>query len=116
MPTKNLPFLPLRDGVLLPGAVATIPVGRPASVALVTSVDPGALVVVGVQRDASVVDPTISDLQPIAVIARVQKVARLPRGYQATLEGVSRVRVKDVIKHSPYLVAEVEDVRGFVSD
>jgi ATP-dependent Lon protease len=116
MPTKNLPFLPLRDGVLLPGAVATIPVGRPASVALVTSVDPGALVVVGVQRDASVVDPAISDLQPIAVVARVQKVARLPRGYQATLEGVARVRVKDIVKHSPYLTAEVEDIRDFVSD
>jgi len=116
MANKNLPFLPLRDGVLLPGAVATIPVGRPASVSLVTSVDPGALVVVGVQRDASVVDPAIADLQPVAVIARVQKVARLPRGYQATLEGVSRVRVKEIVKHAPYLVVEVEDVRDFVSD
>ncbi|HEY4222939.1 MAG TPA: LON peptidase substrate-binding domain-containing protein, partial [Myxococcota bacterium] len=116
MTTKTLPFLPLRDGVLLPGAVATIPVGRPASIALVTSVDPGALVVVGVQKDASVVDPAVSDLQPVAVLARVQKVARLPKGYQAVLEGVSRVRVKDISKHVPFLVVEVEDVRDFVSD
>jgi ATP-dependent Lon protease len=106
----------LRDGVLLPGATATIPVGRPASVALVTSVDPGAQVVVGVQKDAGVVDPAISDLQPVAVTARVQKVARLPRGYQVTLEGVARVRVKDIVKHSPFLVAEVEDARDLVSD
>ena len=37
------------------------------------------------------VDPSIADLQPVAVTARVQKVARLPRGYQVTLEGVQRV-------------------------
>ena len=117
LPTsKSLPFLPLRDGVLLPGATATIPVGRPTSVALVTAVEPGALVVVGVQKDAAVVDPNIADLQPIAVLARVQKVARLPRGYQATLEGVSRVKVIEIVKHAPFLVAEVEDVRDFVSD
>src|SRR5688500_2014319 len=116
MPTRTLPFLPLRDGVLLPGATATIPVGRPASVALVTSIDPGALVVVGVQKDAGVVDPVIADLQKIAVTARVQKVARLPRGYQVTLEGVQRVRVKDIVKHSPFLVAEVEDARDVISD
>ena len=36
--TSSLPLLPLRDGVLLPGTVATIPVGRPASIALVTAV------------------------------------------------------------------------------
>jgi ATP-dependent Lon protease len=116
MVTRTLPFLPLRDGVLLPGATATIPVGRPASVALVTSVDPGAQVVVGVQKDAGVVDPSIADLQPVAVTARVQKVARLPRGYQVTLEGVQRVRVKDIVKHSPFLVVEVEDARDVVSD
>jgi ATP-dependent Lon protease len=116
MPTKSLPFLPLRDGVLLPGATATIPVGRPASVALVTSVDPGAILVVGVQRDAAVVEPTLADLQPIAVTARVQKVARLPRGYQVTLEGVARVQVRELVKHSPFLVAEVAEVRDSISD
>ena len=116
MPVRTLPFLPLRDGVLLPGATATIPVGRPASVALVTSLEPGAQVVVGVQKDAAVVDPTLSDLQPVAVLARVQKVARLPRGYTATLEGVGRVKVKEIVKHAPFLVVEMEDVRDFVSD
>ena len=113
---RTLPFLPLRDGVLLPGATATIPVGRPASVALVTSIDPGAQVVVGVQKDAGIVDPTLADLQPIAVIARVQKVARLPRGYQVTLEGVQRVHVKELVKHSPFLVVEVEEAHDVVSN
>ena len=114
--TRTLPFLPLRDGVLLPGATATIPVGRPSSVALVTAIDPGAQVVVGVQKDAGVVDPGLADLHSVAVIARVQKVARLPRGYQVTLEGLQRVRIIDLVKHTPFLVAEVEELRSRVSN
>ena len=109
--TTTLPLLPLRDGVLLPGTVATIPVGRPTSVALVTSVQPGGLVAVGVQRDAGVVDPAVTDLHEIAVVARVQKVQRMPRGYQVTLEGVGRIRLKDFVKTSPFVVAAYETVR-----
>ena len=116
MKTRTLPFLPLRDGVLLPGATATIPVGRTTSVALVTSVEMGAEVVVGVQRDAAVVDPTLADLQPLAVVARVQRVQRLPRGYQVTLEGKARVTIVDIAKQSPFLMVQVEEVRDFVSD
>jgi ATP-dependent Lon protease len=116
MKNRTLPFLPLRDGVLLPGATATIPVGRASSVALVTSIEIGSELVVGVQKDAAVVDPTMSDLQPIGVIARVQRVSRLPRGYQVTLEGQRRVRVLDLVKHAPYLVAELEEIKETVSD
>ncbi len=106
--TQTLPFLPLRDGVLLPGAVATIPVGRQSSIALVTSIDAGAHVLVGVQKDASVVDPSIADLHGIAVLARVQKVARLPRGFQVTLEGLERVRIVEIVKHQPFLTVACE--------
>ena len=55
--TQSLPLLPLRDGVLLPGTVATIPVGRPQSVALVNATAIGGIVAVGVQKDAAVTDP-----------------------------------------------------------
>ena len=116
MKNRTLPFLPLRDGVLLPGTTATIPVGRAASVALVTSVSAGADVVVGVQKDAAVVDPGLADLQPLAVLARVQHVQRLPRGYQVTLEGKERVHIVDLAKHSPYLMAEVEPAADLIAD
>ncbi len=116
MKTRTLPFLPLRDGVLLPAATATIPVGRTTSVALVTTIETGAEVVVGVQKDAAVVEPTLADVQAIAVVARVRRVQRLPRGYQVTLEGVARVKVLDLVKRAPYLTAQVEELRDVVSD
>ena len=109
-PTKTLPLLPLRDGVLLPGALVTIPVGRESSVALVRAVEPGSLVVVGVQRDAQLVEPGVADLQEIAVLARVHRVARLPKGYQVVLEGLSRVQIERFARARPYIVADVFDL------
>jgi ATP-dependent Lon protease len=104
---QSLPLLPLRDGVLLPGTVATIPVGRTSSVALINAVNVGGVVAVGVQRDASVADPGFTDLHEVAVVARISKVQRMPRGYQVTLEGVSRVRLDGITSREPYLQATV---------
>jgi ATP-dependent Lon protease len=114
-PTKTLPLLPLRDGVLLPGALVTIPVGRESSVALVRAVEPGSLIVVAVQRDAQLVEPALTDLQSIAVLARVHRVARLPKGYQIVLEGLSRVQVERFARSRPFIIADVfdlDEVRG----
>jgi ATP-dependent Lon protease len=113
---KTLPLLPLRDGVLLPGAIATIPVGRVASVALINAIQAGDLVVVGVQKEASTVEPTIEDLYDVAVVARMQKAQRMPRGYQVTLEGLSRVRLTGTAQQSPYLIANVEDANDVERD
>lgn len=114
--TRTLPLLPLRDGVLLPGTVATIPVGRPASVALVNAVAVGGVVAVGVQRDAAVADPDLADLHDVTVIARIAKVQRMPRGYQVTLEGLGRLRLRRIIAREPYLQAECETVLDLASD
>ncbi len=109
--TQALPLLPLRDGVLLPGTVATIPVGRPQSVALINATPVGGLVAVAVQKDAAVTDPAKDDLHDIAVVARVAKVQRMPRGYQVTLEGLSRVALESFTQTQPYLVV---NARGLI--
>lgn len=109
--TQQLPLLPLRDGVLLPGTVATIPVGRPQSVALINATAVGGLVAVGVQKDAAITDPELHDLHEVAVVARIVKVQRMPRGYQVSLEGISRVAVEAITQTAPYLVATT---RGYV--
>ncbi len=114
--SQTLPLLPLRDGVLLPGTVATIPVGRPASVALINAINVGGMVAVGVQRDASVADPGFADLHQIAVVARIAKVQRMPRGYQVTLEGLSRVRLDSLTVKEPYLQASVTPLLDVAND
>ena len=105
---QPLPLLPLRDGVLLPGTVATIPVGRPASVALVNATTIGGLVAVAVQKDAGVADPCLADLHEVAVVARIAKVQRMPRGYQVTLEGLARIQLRELQQTTPYLIATTQ--------
>ena len=113
---QSLPLLPLRDGVLLPGTVATIPVGRPQSVALITATAVGGVIAVGVQKDATVLDPTLDDLHSVAVVARVTKVQRMPRGYQVTLEGQSRLRLEAIESREPFLTAKVRHIDDVADD
>ncbi len=114
--TRTLPLLPLRDGVLLPGTVATIPVGRTASVALVNAVGVGGIVAVAVQRDAAVVDPGFDDLHALAVLSRVAKVQRMPRGYQVTLEGLSRLQLRHIETREPYLTVAADTLLDVAVD
>jgi ATP-dependent Lon protease len=56
-PTSSFPLLPLRTGVLFPGTVITLPVGRKRSVALVESLHAGDVIGTVTQRDPKVSDP-----------------------------------------------------------
>src|SRR5690606_6246172 len=77
LPTEPFPLLPLRNGVLFPGTVITIPVGRARSIALVEALDGDDTIIgVAVQRDPKVTDPELADLQPIGTFARVRQVTR----------------------------------------
>ena len=44
---QTLPLLPLRRGVILPGTVTPIPVGRERSQAMVQDLEPGDRIVLG---------------------------------------------------------------------
>ena len=118
MTGKTIPLLPLRDGVLFPGTVVTIPVGRKSSLALGEQATAGeTLVAVGVQKDPRVADPASADLHPVATLAKVIKVARQgPRSMQIVVEGVARVRVEELTATRPYLVARVVDLPDEIAD
>ena len=104
VPQTPLPLLPLRDGVLFPGTVVPIPVGRASSLALARSVEPGALVIVGVQTDPSEVDPDLNDLVPMATLARVHRAqVQGERAGQLLVEGVARVRFSSLDQRAPFL-------------
>jgi ATP-dependent Lon protease len=95
--TQTLPLLPLRRGVVLPGTVTTIPVGRKRSRALVEQLAAGDRFLLGVQFDAEVEAPAIADLHPLAVVATV-KDKRLQGKREAVIlvEALERVRLTAV--------------------
>jgi ATP-dependent Lon protease len=99
-----LPLLPLRKGVVFPGAVTTLPVGRTRSRALVSDVKPGDALLVAPQRDPQVDEPGVDALHPVATLAVVKDtVDRGGRGVLLIVEGVQRVRLLEAVAEAPYL-------------
>ena len=83
-----IPLLPLRNGVLFPGTVITVPVGRARSIAMIEAVGQDAIVGIAVQRDARMVDPELADLQPVGTFAVNEAAAdrvRAPCPFRAPL-------------------------------
>lgn len=79
----TLPVLPLRNMVLFPGVVAPISVARESSKALVQWVTErgfDTFIAVATQADATVDSPTLSDLYPVATLARIMKIIDMPDG------------------------------------
>jgi ATP-dependent Lon protease len=106
-PVSPFPLLPLRNGVLFPGTVITLPVGRERSVALVRDLRKGDVLGVATQKDPAVEAPVAEDLSPIGTYARVVDLARLPSGdYRIALEAIGRFTLGRVVRQDPYWLAE----------
>ncbi len=103
------PLLPLRNGVLFPGTVITLPVGRERSVALVRALSKGDVLGVATQKDSTVEVPGAADLVPVGTVARVVDIARLPNGdFRVALEATGRFTLGAVVRSDPYWLAEGE--------
>src|SRR5262247_123598 len=106
----ELPVLPIRNAVLFPGAVAPFDVGREKSVALVEDVDnlAGPVIAIFAQRDPATDDPSADDLYPVGCAARVLKALKHSSGnYSLILQGLTRIRLDQVLTQSPYLKAKI---------
>ncbi len=101
------PLLPLRNGVLFPGTVITLPIGRERSVALVKELRKGDVIGVATQKEPSTTNPGEADLYRTGTFARVVDLARLPSGdYRVALEATVRFQLDKLVQHDPYWVAE----------
>ncbi len=107
---EELPVLPIRNAVLFPGAVAPFDVGREKSVALVEEVEnlDSPVIAIFAQRDPATDDPGADDMYPVGCAARVLKALKHSSGnYSLILQGLTRIRLDEVVQHRPYLRAKV---------
>jgi ATP-dependent Lon protease len=111
---QQLPLVPLRDVVLLPGAVVPLLVGRERSVrSLELASDTGKLLAVTVQLKPETTDPTGADLRDIGTVARIHQMLRLPDGTTKILvEGLHRIRINSFVEATDHLAAIVELVEA----
>jgi ATP-dependent Lon protease len=106
-PRGAFPLLPMRHGVLFPGTVITVPMGREKSMALLATLKPGDIIGLGVQSDPGAQDPAAADLLAMGTFGRVRNIARSgPRQARLTLEGLDRFRLDRLVETTPFLLAE----------
>ncbi|MFI5153724.1 MAG: endopeptidase La, partial [Chitinophagales bacterium] len=106
---KELPVLPLRNTVLFPGVVLPITVGRDKSIKAVNDAyKADKLIGVLAQKDSSIEDPSIIDLEDVGTVARIIKLIKMPDGGTTViLQGKRRFKVGAVTSDDPYFKAQV---------
>src|SRR5258706_2762455 len=107
-PLEELPILTVRDTVLFPHALLPINVGRPSSIALVSSLGENRLLGVVSQRDPREDSPGPKDLYEVGTVAMIHKVVRMKEGTLLFCEGLSRMRTAGYTSTDPYLRARIE--------
>ncbi len=109
---ESLPILPLRNTVLFPGVVIPITASRDKSVKLIKNANSGdKLIGVVSQKDSSVSDPKVSDINKIGTVAKILRVLQMPDGnITVIIQGKKRFEVKDIISDDPYFTATINEI------
>ncbi len=107
-PVEELPILTVRDTVLFPHALLPINVGRPSSMALVSSLGENRLLGMVSQLDPREDSPGPKDLYEVGSVAMIHKIVRMKEGILLFCEGISRMRTLGYTGTEPYLRAQVE--------
>jgi ATP-dependent Lon protease len=107
-----LPIVPLRGGVVFPGATTTISIGRRRSLAAAQAANKGSGdILVLVQRDGEIEEPEADDLLPIGILATVRDVLRTTHmGVQMLVELHRRVKFDELIEQEPILTGTYHEV------
>ncbi|HMK04533.1 MAG TPA: endopeptidase La [Ferruginibacter sp.] len=106
----EIPILALRNTVLFPGVVIPITVGRDKSIKAVNDAyKSDKLIGVVAQKDSTVEEPTVSDLEDIGTVAKIAKLIKMPDGGTTIIiQGRKRCKIEEVTTDDPYFKAKIK--------
>lgn len=109
---KVLPLIPLRNIVLFPSIETSLFFGRKESTnSLLHAYDnTNKLVIITTQKDSRVESPMLPDLYNVGVLAKIEHVLQTDGNLHAIIKGISRVNIVNLIKTSPFFMAEYVDL------
>ena len=104
-----IPLLALRNTVLFPGVVIPITVGRDKSIKAVTDAyKADKLIAVVAQKDSTIEEPTVSDLEDIGTVAKIAKLIKMPDGGTTIIiQGRKRCKIDEITEDDPYFKAKI---------
>lgn len=106
-----LPILPVRNMVVFPGTIIPLTVGRASSRKLLDDTLAHTKVIgVMTQRRAEEENPGREDLYTLGVAVAVLKLLRQEDKVLVVLQALRRIRLRELVQHTPFLKAEVEVV------
>lgn len=106
----EIALLPLRNTVLFPGVVLPITVGRDKSIKAVNDAYKGdKLIGVVAQKDSTVEDPAVKDLEHIGTVAKIVKLIKMPDGGTTIIiQGKNRFVIESIFEEDPYFKAKIK--------
>jgi ATP-dependent Lon protease len=106
---EELPLLPLRNTVLFPGVVIPITVGRDKSIkAVADAYKADKLIGVLAQKDSSIEEPGMTDLEDVGTVAKIAKLIKMPDGGTTIIiQGRKRFKVVRITAEEPYFKANI---------
>ena len=114
---QELPVLPLRDTLVFPELFVSIKVGRQASLAaLKTAVESDRRLITVLQRAPETDEPGLNDLHEIGTVCRVTRVEQGEGGAVVVVQGVTRVRLGEVVENDEYLAVDYEELDALSMD
>ena len=110
---EEMILLPLRNTVLFPGVVLPITVGRDKSINAVNDAyKTDKLIGVIAQKDSSIEEPLVSDLEEIGTVAKIAKLIKMPDGGTTIIiQGRKRFKIEEVTSDDPYFKAKIQTIK-----
>jgi len=106
---ETLPILALRNTVLFPGVVIPITVGRDKSIKLVREAyKNNTSIGVVAQKDTTIEDPEVSDLNRVGTMASIVKILNMPDDTTSVIiHGKRRFHLDEITGTEPFLMGRV---------
>ena len=100
-----LPVVPIRDGIIFPGTEMILTFGRQRSVSAIEAAQAsGKRVILVMQRNPNVNDPTPSDLYSIATVGEIVQMMKNEGEINALVRGISKVEILSYEAIEPFFV------------
>src|SRR3990170_2782194 len=112
-----LPVVPIRDGIVFPGTEMILTFGRQRSVSAIEAAQSsGKRVMLVMQRNPNVNDPTPSDLYSVATIGEIVQMMKNEGEINALVRGISRVEILHYEAVEPFFVARAIELPDVVEE
>jgi ATP-dependent Lon protease len=103
------PVVPIRDGTVFPGTEMILTFGRQKSVSAIEAAQSsGKRVVLVMQRNSNINDPTPTDLYSIGAVGEIIQMMKNEGEINALVRGIAKVEIMSYEATEPYFIAKIE--------